>query len=366
MSNSEKTSFDLSMQQNSIRDAMLHQVASDEVRAVISSGELTYTSTFHVSLKPGTSSEEILDVLMEAAEPAKIIESAQVRLIITQDAIVDYSVYSSGSIREVALSVLSKREKAKEVKEKITEALAPLAAAKSKGIKTQVNWFYWSDNYADSRQFTEMIEETIHPEAYPSVPRLNDFLDSYFDSDSPLLLLLGPAGTGKSRLIRHLIMQFAKRTEKEPKIAYTSDEKVLKNSDGFFIDFRAGEYDFLVLEDMDNFLAPRDEGNEVMHKFLATSDGFLSNRNRKIVMTTNLSMNKIDPALLRPGRCFARLDLGPISSADAQKLALAITSGECKEEFAGAKQYTIAEVYHATKNDNTQGLHGQEQMGFSK
>src|SRR3712207_7327386 len=55
-----------------------------------------------------------------------------------------------------------------------------------------------------------------------------------------------------------------------------------------------------VLEDADNFLRPRKEGNSMMHRFLNVGDGLVTMSHKKMIFSTNLpSVKEVDPALDR-------------------------------------------------------------------
>lgn len=52
---------------------------------------------------------------------------------------------------------------------------------------------------------------------------------------------------------------------------------------------------------------------------MSYTDGLLS-RKDKIIITTNQAIDTIDPALLRPGRCFDVLQLNPLSVEQAKEI----------------------------------------------
>jgi len=123
-------------------------------------------------------------------------------------------------------------------------------------------------------------------------------------SKASVLIMIGPPGTGKTSLVR----DFAYRNKL--KTYLTFDESIIA-SDGFFVDFMTDKKArLLVMEDADVLISSREEErNEQMAKFLNVSDGLVSHEGKKMIFTTNLSdINKIDSALIRPGRCHGVLN----------------------------------------------------------
>lgn len=80
-----------------------------------------------------------------------------------------------------------------------------------------------------------------------------------------------------------------------------------------------------VVEDADLLLRPRSAGNPYMQQLLNETDGANSNELRKVIFTTNqTSLDDIDPALYRDGRCFGVIDfrnLTPEEAVIARKVA---------------------------------------------
>lgn len=139
---------------------------------------------------------------------------------------------------------------------------------------------------------------------------LESYYDSFMKSNSNIIILIGPPGTGKTSFIRGMM----NHTGSDAVISY--NPSVLEN-DALFAGFMSNENEslyyeddigseaFMVLEDADLFLNSRTDGNTMMHRFLNVSDGLVSASNKKLIFSTNLpSINDIDTALTRNGRCF--------------------------------------------------------------
>jgi ATP-dependent 26S proteasome regulatory subunit len=136
---------------------------------------------------------------------------------------------------------------------------------------------------------------------------------------------------------------------------YTTDKKAIA-SDQMFVDFITSTYDALVVEDTDHLLRARTSGNEDMHRFLAIADGIARAQSRKIIFTTNLpNVTDIDPALTRPGRCHAVVNLRSLTQPEAWRLAARICGEDVERMNAAAaclsaeatKAYSVAQVYRA-------------------
>jgi SpoVK/Ycf46/Vps4 family AAA+-type ATPase len=179
-------------------------------------------------------------------------------------------------------------------------------------------------------------------EMYPFLEgqKLGEYYDNFMKSNASILLLIGPPGTGKTTFIRGLLQH----TSSSAIVTY--DAGILEK-DYVFANFIEGDKSVMVMEDADMFLKSRKEGNTMMHKFLNVGDGLVTTRNKKMIFSTNLpSINDIDPALVRPGRCYDILHFGELTQGEAEKLA----------EKAGVKiegtrsKWSIADVFF---NQNT-------------
>jgi len=258
-------------------------------------------------------------------------------------------------------------------------------------IVMDVNWYYMKEEGVNESGIQELIYEKIHPEAYPYLD-LDKFVDGYFKSSSSVLIICGIPGTGKTKLIRHLIRRAVEtgaefvnkfklkhryhgedddygpeiaRNEKDDdtaraKVAYTMDMGVMSNDD-FYLRMRTNNYQFVVLEDIDFKLGSRSEGNDVMHKFLAASDGFVTS-NYKVIMTTNLSVTDIDPALLRPGRCYASIETRRLSYQESIALAKKLNKGLSLEN----REHSLAEIYGLAYNLSYEKNPVVPKVGFGK
>ena len=207
-----------------------------------------------------------------------------------------------------------------------------------------------------SASFEELAQEELHDEAYPVLgePAL-DFVQRYLAADETVLVILGPPGAGKTRLVRAILGEISRRKGQSASIMYTCDKKTLEN-DEIFVDFITGSHDAFVIEDADHIMTPREHGNIDLHRFLAIADGVVRAQGRKIIFTTNLpNVGDLDEALLRPGRCFAAIRTRSLTGVEGAKLIARLCGGDVEREKAavaaafsqGAKSASVATIYRA-------------------
>lgn len=216
-----------------------------------------------------------------------------------------------------------------------------------------IEWVYSGDG--NSVTIPLMSEKLPISEMYPFLDEetIGEYYDRYMNSDASILLLIGPPGTGKTTFIRGLL-HYAKKNA-----IVTYDEKILER-DYVFARFIEDDVGVMVIEDADNFLKSRSDGNTMMHRFLNVGDGLISMRGKKLIFSTNLpSVSDIDSALIRPGRCFDIVTFDNYTYEQAQALATKI--GVTFERKSEGETYSLAEVFHKQRNASPKQT---RKMGF--
>ena len=203
-------------------------------------------------------------------------------------------------------------------------------------VKNVIEWIYNSDG--SSIEIPVRADRVPVEEMYPFLngESLGDYYDRFLHSSASILLLIGPPGTGKTTFIRGLLQHA------ELSAMVTYDTGILAK-DYMFANFIEGDRNVLIIEDADNFLGARTEGNDFMHKFLNAGDGLVTTKNKKMIFSTNLSSIKdVDSALVRPGRCFDVVAFRNLKQEEAEVLAKRL-----EVDIEGTKpEWSIADIFH--------------------
>lgn len=207
-------------------------------------------------------------------------------------------------------------------------------------ITTSIEWMIGGDS--SSVTIPLLTPQGVVDSSYPFIEEgVEQFVEDFLKSTENILLLIGAPGTGKSNFIKYIISQ----SKQNALITY--DPEIMKK-DGIFAMFIEGEYGALIMEDADTFLGARSEGNQMMAKFLNVGDGIVSMASKKLIFSTNLEkLDDIDPALLRPGRCFAVIQFRKMDTTEAK--AFLADHGITSWSPTPGEEYSLAELYNHTK-----------------
>lgn len=185
------------------------------------------------------------------------------------------------------------------------------------------------------------IDENYNDDFKSVYKDIENFLN---EASSGIVLLHGGIGTGKTNFIRYLCTAIPK----EYIIVPNSIANRLTDPD--LVSFITDHTDSVfILEDCEQLLEAREDNpfNNAISTILNMADGLLSDIcNIKFICTFNASISKIDPALLRKGRCAAKYEFKKLC---AEKVA--VLNEKYNLGHTEIKDMTLAEVYNSDKTD---------------
>lgn len=194
----------------------------------------------------------------------------------------------------------------------------------------------WQDAYEE--QITINLDHLPLQEFYPWLKKdLKDYYQGFQESSANILLLIGKPGTGKTTFLKGLIKHFNTNVWLSYNTNKLSEDYIYQK---YFLDSYSNLF---IFEDADNFLKPRMEGNEIVHKFLNLGDGIISNKSKKFIFTTNLeSIDDIEKALVRTGRCYDVLEFRELTFEESLKIN--------KNLENNLKSYKLSDIFNGERN----------------
>lgn len=232
-------------------------------------------------------------------------------VLTSDDAAVMFEHRYTESVSVVVAS--NSREVAQRMIESFSERIP-----RPKKLRGTVDTTVWYDTGLGSRRAARSIEalkwkDITHNYPQPVRDPLNDLHRVTRPAGAGKLILWhGAPGTGKTTAIRSLMRSWSKWCEPH----YVADPERLFASTEYLLNVAQSptekkRWRLVIAEDTDEFLrvSARRESGAALGRLLNFTDGIIGQgSNTLILLTTNEQLDKLHPAVTRPGRCLAQIE----------------------------------------------------------
>ncbi|MFA9374052.1 MAG: AAA family ATPase [Poseidonibacter sp.] len=285
-------------------------------------------------------------------------------IIVENDYIIDIAVTSENSsfvTYYVSILSISKAE----CQNKLNNLVFGLKDFLDVSNKVSYETIQYRDNQSlDSYYYSENIYKDFNPLFFPYISDCDEYINSFIESNSSLLILKGIPGTGKTTFSKQIITKLHEQRvdNSSLNVLYSFDENILFSNE-FFTKLQFGTIDVVVLEDFNSSIHKNQESENVntLNKFLSLIEGLISN-NIKIIISTNIeSENQLNSALIRPGRCFDVLNFRKLEKVEIDNLC-----DSCAKDLdLQVESINLSEFYARVNNEQNINC-SVNSLGFKK
>ncbi|MGE5829749.1 MAG: DUF5925 domain-containing protein [Micromonosporaceae bacterium] len=229
-----------------------------------------------------------------------------------------------GGGAEVSVAAISD-ELARSVLELATHEAVESAAPEEASVEIG----FWNHTQHGARRRSRRIEAATWPQIRENYTATTAVALDALTAITPerlsgrLILLYGPPGTGKTTALRAL----ARAWHGWCQLDFVIDPESLFADTGYLTDVVVGRdgdderpWRLLLLEDCDELIRADAKATtgQALSRLLNLTDGMLGQGRQVLVaITTNEDIGRLHPAVIRPGRCLARIEVAPLAAAEA-------------------------------------------------